>query len=67
MKKRTKEEALAEIASADRALKNYEHGLRLAVQIARERGASWAEIGDVLGVTRQSAHERFGKKGESDG
>jgi hypothetical protein len=26
---------------------------------ARPRGASWAEIGGALGMTRQSAHERF--------
>lgn len=30
-----------------------------AVAAAREAGVSWAEIGAALGVTRQSAHERF--------
>lgn len=28
---------------------------------ARETGSSWADIGVVLGITRQSAHERFTK------
>jgi hypothetical protein len=30
-----------------------------AVASAREKGQSWAEIGAALGITRQSAHERF--------
>ncbi|MDQ7908111.1 hypothetical protein RB614_26640 [Phytohabitans sp. ZYX-F-186] len=31
-----------------------------AVARARDAGSSWADIGAVLGITRQSAHERFG-------
>ena len=30
-----------------------------AVAAARATGASWAEIGTALGITKQSAHERF--------
>jgi hypothetical protein len=30
-----------------------------AVARARDAGSSWADIGAVLGITRQSAHERF--------
>ncbi|KAB1138653.1 hypothetical protein F6X68_26025 [Micromonospora sp. AMSO12t] len=30
-----------------------------AVVSAREAGLSWAEIGNALGISRQSAHERF--------
>ncbi|MEV0327951.1 hypothetical protein AB0H63_16115 [Micromonospora echinospora] len=30
-----------------------------AVVAAREAGLSWAEIGNALGISRQSAHERF--------
>jgi hypothetical protein len=30
-----------------------------AVAQARDTGVSWADIGAVLGITRQSAHERF--------
>jgi hypothetical protein len=30
-----------------------------AVARAREAGSSWADIGAILGITRQSAHERF--------
>jgi hypothetical protein len=32
------------------------------VGFAREAGASWAAIGDALGVTTQAAHQRFGRK-----
>lgn len=35
--------------------------LRTWVVAARERGISWARIGEALGMTRQSAWERFAK------
>jgi hypothetical protein len=31
------------------------------VATARAQGFSWREIGDALGITRQSAHERFAR------
>ena len=34
--------------------------LRLAVDLARASGRTWQEIGDVLGVSRQAAFQRFG-------
>ena len=33
--------------------------IRRHVAAARRRGWSWTEVGEVLGVTRQSARERF--------
>jgi hypothetical protein len=33
------------------------------VGVARERGWSWEEIGDALGVSRQSVHKKYGKRG----
>lgn len=36
-----------------------ERHLRTWVLAARERGLSWARIGEALGMTRQSAWERF--------
>jgi len=38
-----------------------EDGLREAVQAARQAGHTWAEIGDLLGTTRQAAFQRFGR------
>ncbi|MCW2685432.1 MAG: ATP-dependent protease Clp, ATPase subunit [Mycobacterium sp.] len=38
---------------------NIEAGLRDRVHELRERGVSWARIGTALGMTRQSAWERF--------
>jgi hypothetical protein len=35
--------------------------LRLCVQQCRDAGRTWQEIGDLLGVTRQAAFQRFGK------
>jgi hypothetical protein len=36
--------------------------LYVLVGFAREAGASWASIGEALGVTTQAAHQRFGPK-----
>ena len=36
--------------------------LYVLVGFAREAGASWAAIGEALGVTTQAAHQRFGPK-----
>ncbi|GGM55995.1 hypothetical protein ACFFX1_07900 [Dactylosporangium sucinum] len=33
-----------------------------AVAAARKAGLSWAEIGNALGISRQTAHERFRNK-----
>lgn len=40
--------------------KRVEAELRNQVIIARSMGLSWAEIGDVFGVTKQAAQQRFG-------
>lgn len=32
---------------------------RLAVGLARQGGSTWAEIGDLLGISRQAAQQRF--------
>jgi ClpX C4-type zinc finger len=40
---------------------NIEAGLRDRVVELRERGVSWARIGAALGMTRQSAWERFSR------
>ena len=34
--------------------------IAVAVKGLRERGYSWAEIGSRLGITRQTAHQRWG-------
>lgn len=42
------------------ALETARGDLAAYVVQARARGASWGHVGDVLGVSRQAAHERFG-------
>ncbi len=34
-----------------------------SVKLARERGWSWEQIADALGVSRQSVHAKYGKRG----
>lgn len=36
------------------------------IRDARSQGLSWAKIGDVLGITAQSAHERFSRRLEPE-
>jgi hypothetical protein len=50
---------LAMLPNADAAHAQAEASLAGWVGRARDLGATWAQIGDALGVTRQSAWERF--------
>jgi DNA invertase Pin-like site-specific DNA recombinase len=51
---------LAAIAEAKREVARREE---VAVRRARNRGLSWAEIGTLLGVTRQTMHRKYRKVG----
>jgi hypothetical protein len=51
-------EAVAVVRSLARVV---EEGMREAVQQARQAGHTWAEIGELLGTTRQAAFQRFGR------
>ncbi|MBP2705055.1 hypothetical protein JOL79_14660 [Microbispora sp. RL4-1S] len=33
----------------------------VSVALAREQGWTWAQIGDALGMSRQSVHAKYGK------
>ena len=39
-----------------------DHKLFQLVGFARDQGASWAQIGEALGVSTQAAHQRYGPK-----
>ena len=34
-----------------------------SVRLARDRGWSWEQIGDALGISRQSAHAKYARIG----
>lgn len=51
---------LAAVAEAKRLLSRREE---VAVRRARNAGLSWAEIGSLLGVTRQTMHRKYRKVG----
>jgi hypothetical protein len=53
------EDLLHEMVQAHAAHHNVDRAVRRDVQALRERGMSWARIGEALGMTRQSAWERF--------
>lgn len=52
---------LASLPRMARAKSQAEHVLTQYVRRARQLGASWAAVGGALGITRQSAWERFSK------
>jgi ATP-dependent protease Clp ATPase subunit len=51
--------ALANLPNVARAQAQVEESLLGWVRRARTLGATWAQVGDALGITRQSAWERF--------
>ena len=53
------EEILAHLPEILRVGAHLEEQLRLWVGAARERDISWSRIGAALGITRQTAWERF--------
>jgi hypothetical protein len=53
------EEILAHLPRVARTSKQVEHQLTIWVRRARSRGITWTRIGEALGMTRQSAWERF--------
>ena len=55
----TMEAALAHLPNVARAQAQVEESLLGWVLQARRLGATWAQVGDALGITRQSAWERF--------
>ncbi len=52
---------LGALSRALAAVREAEERLREAVDAAREAGHTWAEVGEVLGTTRQAAFQRFGR------
>ncbi|MEJ3746309.1 hypothetical protein WEI85_23835 [Actinomycetes bacterium KLBMP 9797] len=52
-------QALGVLAEVDRWQRSL---VEEAVAAARANGASWADIGAALGITKQSAHERFSRR-----
>ncbi|QOR72516.1 hypothetical protein IM660_00515 [Ruania alkalisoli] len=53
---------LRRIGLALRDIEASQNELRDAVAAARTAGRSWSQIGMVLGVSKQSAQERFGTR-----
>jgi hypothetical protein len=56
------DDLLATLATLSADAARAEVRLRERVALLRDRRATWAEIGAALGVTRQAAWERFGRR-----
>ena len=55
--------AVAELAAVAVAKQELSRREEVAVRRARHQGLSWAEIGTLLGVTRQTMHRKYRKVG----
>jgi hypothetical protein len=53
--------ALAAVGQAQARARSAEEELAVSVAQARQSGHTWAEIGQVLGTSRQAAFQRFGR------
>lgn len=58
---------LDRLARCGRARDETERRLREAATAAREAGATWEQVGQMLGVSRQAACERFGGRRRGGG
>lgn len=54
-------ETLISVRSMAQAVNDAQAQLTEAVREARRDGRSWADIGGAVGISRQSAHERWGQ------
>mgnify|MGYP000890673426 CR=1 FL=1 len=52
--------ALESLAGSTTQVRTAQLRLEDAVLAAREAGASWAQVGDATGMSRQAAHARWG-------
>jgi hypothetical protein len=53
---------LGRLINAAHAAADADAELAHAARAARDAGASWAQIGDALGLTRQAAQQRWGHR-----
>jgi len=58
--------ALGALDAARLARESADIAESLAVREARRAGASWARIGELYGLTKQGAQQRFKKAADSD-
>lgn len=57
------EEPLAGLAASAQLRKEIEQGEAVLVRRARNQGATWAEIAEALGVSKQAIHKKYGGRG----
>ena len=59
LEKQSTERLLTLLGPIEETVQGKSNQLQLAVETLRSRTVSWARIGDALGISRQSAWERF--------
>lgn len=61
MQNTPEQQLISALVQAERAVRDAQYALEDAVYAARaaDQPLTWQQIGRVLGISRQSAHERF--------
>lgn len=57
----TNEELLLSLTASEATAAAVRRDLKAKIDLLRERGVSWAMIGEALGISRQAAWERFSR------
>jgi len=57
------DDPLAGLDATVRVRREMERVEAVLVRRARNRGSTWAEIADVLGVSKQAVHRKYGGRG----
>lgn len=57
-------ELLTELREVSGTLSALEHRRTELIAMGRELDASWAQLGEAMGVSKQAAWERFAEKGQ---
>lgn len=55
----TTEELLTKLYATSTFTKGADANLRQVVSVLRQRGTTWARVGETLGISRQAAWDRF--------
>jgi hypothetical protein len=58
-------QSLAALRNSVAIIQAFTDDLPIFVNAARRNGATWEQIGDALGVSRQAAHQRYGEQQNS--
>lgn len=55
-------QAKSQVDHLTEQIKTWQYNIEWHAQHAKEHGATWQQIGNELGITKQAAEQRYGKR-----